>query len=122
MNAIRAERKVNIESGLDFYKNLRERRLAEKEALEQELSDVETQIKAREEEIRKENEARQRAYPTNLRQVEPHKGACEYYHCHGTLCGIPDPESDGCGQGATTESDLDCSQFFNSYLQEAGVY
>lgn len=122
LNALRAERKVNIESGLDFYKNLRERRLAEKAALEQELSDVQAEISAREEAIRKENEARQRAFPTSLRLVEPHQGACEYYHCHGTLCGIPDPAQNACGHGATTETDYDCSQFFNSYLEEAGVY
>ncbi|MEK7613677.1 MAG: hypothetical protein AAB439_02265 [Patescibacteria group bacterium] len=120
LNALRAERKVNIESGLDFYKNLRERRLAEKEALEQELHDVEAKIRAREEQIRKENEARQRAFPTALHLAKPDK--CAYYHCHGTICGIPDPAQNECGQGATTEGDFDCKQFFNSYLQEAGVY
>lgn len=120
LNALRAERKVNIEASLDFYENLRERREAEKAALEKELRDVEAKIKARLEQIRKENEARQRAYPTSLHQAKPDK--CDYYHCHGMLCGMPDPEGDGCGHGATTEDDVDCSKFFNSYLKEAGVY
>lgn len=122
LNALRAERKVHIEASLDFYSDMRARREAEKAELQAELRDVEAKIQARLEQIRKENEARQRAYPTSLRQVEPHKGACDYYHCHGMLCGKPDPESDGCGQGATTEDDVDCSKFFDSYLKEAGVY
>lgn len=120
LNALRAERKVNIESALDFYKNLRERRNAEKTTLEQELRAVEAKIQARLEQIRKENEARQRTYPTTLRHAKPDK--CEYYHCHGTLCGMPDPAQDACGHGATSEEDIDCKKFFDSYLQEAGVY
>lgn len=119
LNALRAERKVNIESSLDFYKNLRQRREAEKTALEQELRDVQTKIQARLNEIAKENQARERKYPTNLRLSGPDK--CKYYHCHGTLCGIPDPEQDGCGHGATTEDDLSCKKFLDSYLNEAGV-
>ncbi len=120
LNALRAERKVNIESSLDFYENLRERREGEKTTLEKELRDVEAKINARLEQIRKENEARQRAFPTALHLAKPDK--CDYYHCHGTLCGIPDPAQDGCGQGATTEGDVDCKKFFDSYLREAGVY
>lgn len=119
LNALRAERKVNIESSLDYYKNLRQRREAEKATLEQELSDVQVKIQARLDEIAKENQMRQQKFPTSLRLSGPDK--CKYYHCHGTLCGIPDPEQDGCGQGATTENDLDCKLFLNSYLQEAGV-
>lgn len=119
LNALRAERKVNIESGLDFYKNLRERRGGEKATLEQELRDIEAKINERLEQIKKENEKRQRTFPTALHQAKPDK--CEYYHCHGMLCGIPDPQQDSCGHGATTESDIDCSKFFDSYLQEAGV-
>jgi prefoldin subunit 5 len=120
LNALRAERKVNIEASLEFYKDMRARREKEMADLQQELRDITAKIKAREDQIRKENEARQRAFPTALHQAKPDK--CAYYHCHGTLCGKPDPEGDGCGQGATTEDDIDCSKFFNSYLKEAGVY
>lgn len=120
LNALRAERKVHIEASLDFYENLRERREAEKTALERELRDVQSKINARLEQIRKENEARQRAFPTSLHQSKPDK--CAYYHCHGMLCGIPDPAQDSCGHGATTEDDVDCKKFFDSYLREAGVY
>lgn len=119
LNALRAERKVNIESSLDFYKNLRERREAEKTTLEQELGDVQAKIQARLDQIAKENEARQRAFPTALHLSKPDK--CDYYHCHGMLCGMPDPAQDSCGHGATTEDDIDCKKFFDSYLQEAGV-
>lgn len=119
LNALRAERKVNIESSLDFYKNLRERREAEKSKLEQELSEVQAKIQARLDEIARENQKRQQKYPTSLRLAGPDK--CKYYHCHGTLCGIPDPAQDACGHGATTESDVDCKLFFDSYLNEAGM-
>lgn len=119
LNALRAERKVNIESALEFYENLRERREGEQAALEAELRDVEAAIQARTEHIRKENEARERAFPTSLRLAKPDK--CDYYHCHGTLCGMPDPAADECGHGVTTENDLTCSLFFDSYLKEAGV-
>lgn len=121
LNALRAERKVSIESALEFYENLRTRREAEKAALEQELSDVQAQIAARLAQIQKENEARQRAFPTALNLVEPHGGACDYYHCHGVLCGKQDPAPNACGHGSTTQGDTDCSQFFRSYLQAAGV-
>ncbi|MEK7530851.1 MAG: hypothetical protein AAB573_03200 [Patescibacteria group bacterium] len=120
LNALRAERKVNIESALDFYKNLRERRDAEKATLEKELSDVQAKIQARVDQINKENEARQRAFPTALHLAKPDE--CAYYHCHGVLCGMSDPAPGACGQGATTEDDIDCKKFFDSYLQEAGVY
>ena len=119
LNALRAERKVNIESSLDFYKNLRERREAEKATLEQELRDVQAKIEARLNQIAKENEARGRAFPTALHLAKPDK--CAYYHCHGMLCGVPDPAPNECGQGATTESDVSCKEFFDSYLKEAGV-
>jgi hypothetical protein len=119
LNALRAERKVSIEQALEYYKNLKARREAEKAALEQELSEVQAAIAARLAQIQKENEARQRAFPTNIHLSKPDK--CEYYHCHGTLCGMPDPVQDGCGHGTTTQEDTDCSEFLENYLRAAGV-
>lgn len=119
LNALRAERKVSIESSLEFYKNLLSRREAEKAALEQELSAVQARIAARLSQIQKENEARQRAFPTNVHLSKPDR--CEYYHCHGVLCGRPDPMTDGCGHGATSPDDVDCKQFIKSYLEAAGA-
>jgi|GEM_PF-2004571 len=119
LNALRAERKVAIESTLEFYQNLLGRREAEKTTLEQELRSIEAQIRARLAEIDKENDARRRNFPTNLHLSKP--DACAYYHCHGMLCGRPDPAQDGCGQGSTSQEDLDCKLFFDSYLQAAGV-
>lgn len=119
LNALRAERKVAIESSLEFYNNLLARRVAEKAALESELADVNAQIAARLAQIQKENEARQRAYPTALHLAKPDK--CAYYHCHGVMCGISDPAHDSCGHGVTTEDDVDCKQFFEAYLQAAGA-
>jgi hypothetical protein len=119
LNALRAERKVAIESALEFYRNLLARRQAEKAALEKELSDLQAQIAARLSQIQKENEARQRAFPTYVHQAHPDE--CDYYHCHGVLCGRADPDPHGCGHGATTESDVDCTEFIKSYLQAAGV-
>ncbi|MBY0539155.1 hypothetical protein K2P56_01805 [Patescibacteria group bacterium] len=118
LNALRAERKVAIEASLDFYNKLLARREAEKTALQEELADVNAKIQARLEQIRKENEARQRAFPTSLRLAKPDE--CEYYHCHGLLCGKPDPAPNKCGHGSTEESDIDCKKFFDSYLQSAG--
>jgi hypothetical protein len=119
LNALRAERKVAIESALEFYEKLLSRKQAEKSALEQELRDVEGKIRQRLEQINKENEARQRNFPTALHLAKPDK--CAYYHCHGLLCGKPDPAQDGCGQGSTTQDDVDCKKFFDSYLKAAGV-
>lgn len=119
LNALRAERKVAIETSLEFYKNLRARKQAEKDTLEQELRDVEAKIQERLNQINKENEARQRNFPTSLHLAKPDK--CDYYHCHGTLCGIPDPAGDACGHGSTVQTDLDCKQFVNEYLKAAGV-
>jgi hypothetical protein len=119
LNALRAERKVAIESSLEFYKNMLTKRQGEKASLEQELSDVEAKIKARLEEIKKENVERQRNFPTTLHQSKP--DACAYYHCHGMICGIPDPAPHECGQGATTQSDIECKQFFEAYLKAAGA-
>lgn len=121
LNALRAERKVNLESIVDFYKKLIERKQAEKAELEQELKDVNAKIKARLDEINRENAARQQKFPTALHLAKPESGGCEYYHCHGLICGLPDPAPNACGQGATTQEDVDCKQFFNSYLQAAGV-
>jgi prefoldin subunit 5 len=119
LNALRAERKVSIESSLEFYKNMLTKRQAEKTALEQELREVQAKIQARLNQINKENEARQRAFPTSLHLAKPDK--CDYYHCHGMLCGKPDPAGDECGHGSTVQTDVDCKQFFNAYLQAAGV-
>ncbi len=119
LNAKRAERKVSIELSLEFYNNLLARREAEKAKLEQELSDVQAKIAARLAQIEQENAERQRKYPTNIHQSRPDK--CEYYHCHGVLCGRPDPVTDGCGHGSTTPDDVDCSQFMKAYLKAAGV-
>ncbi|MBS3903604.1 MAG: hypothetical protein KGZ30_04520 [Anaplasmataceae bacterium] len=120
LNALRAERKVAIESSLEFYKKLLERKQAEKAALEQELRDVQAKIQARLNQIKKENEARQRAFPTALHLAKPEASGCAYYHCHGLICGRPDPAPNNCGQGATTQSDTECKQFFDAYLKAAG--
>ncbi len=118
LNAKRAERKVSIEQSLEFYNNLLARRQAEKAALEKELSDLQAQIAARLAEIERENAERRRNFPTNIHQSKPDK--CEYYHCHGVLCGRPDPMTDGCGHGSTTQDDVDCKQFIKAYLKAAG--
>lgn len=118
LNALRAERKVSIEFALDFYENLLARREAEKATLEQELSDVQAKIAARLAQIQKENEARQRNFPTNVHLSRPDK--CAYYHCHGVLCGRPDPVTDGCGHGSTTQDDVDCKKFIKAYIEAAG--
>ena len=119
LNALRAERKVAIESTLEFYNNLLVRRTAEKTALENELRDVQAKIQARLEQIRKENEARQRNFPTALHQAKP--DSCAYYHCHGVICGRQDPDPHGCGQGSTTQDDTECKNFIDSYLKAAGA-
>lgn len=119
LNALRAERKVALESALEFYQNMLARREAEKAALEQELRDVQAKINARLEQIRKENEARQRNFPTAIHLAKPDE--CGYYHCHGMLCGRPDPAPQGCGHGATTQDDTECKKFFDSYLKAAGA-
>lgn len=94
LNALRAQRKVAIETSLEFYRNLLTRKQAEKASLEQELRDVEAQIRARLDYIAKENAARQRSFPTALHLAHPDE--CEYYHCHGVLCGRADPDPHGC--------------------------
>ncbi len=119
LNALRAQRKVSIETTLDFYQNLLARKQAEKSTLEQELQDVQARIHARLNQIKKENEARARKFPTALHMAKPDK--CAYYHCHGMICGRPDPAPDGCGQGSTAPTDTECKQFMNAYLQAAGV-
>ncbi len=119
LNALRAERKVGIESTLEFYKNLLGRKQAEKAALEQELRDVQSKIAARLAELNKENDARRKNFPTDLHQAKPDK--CDYYHCHGMLCGRPDPAQDECGHGATTEADVDCKLFIDAYLKAGGA-
>ncbi len=118
LNALRAERKVSIESSLEFYRNLLKRREAEKAELERELSETQAKIAARLAQIAKENEARQRNFPTYVHLSKPDE--CKYYHCHGVLCGRPDPAQDGCGHGTTTESDTECKQFIKAYLKAAG--
>lgn len=119
LNALRAERKVAIESALAFYEKLRERKQAEKATLEEELRTIEANIKERLAEIEQENAERKRKFPTALHLAGPDE--CAYYHCHGTLCGVPDPDPAGCGQGATTQDDTQCTQFLNSYYKEAGI-
>lgn len=119
LNALRGERKANIQSAIDFYKSLIERKQSEKTSREGELGDVQAKISERLSQIQKENEDRQRNYPTALHQAKPDK--CDYYHCHGMLCGMPDPEGDGCGHGATSEEDVDCKMFMEKYFEAAGV-
>ncbi len=119
LNALRAERKLAIEAALEFYQNLIARRETEKAALEKELADLQTQIAARLNQIQKENEARQRNFPTNIHQSKP--DTCKYYHCHGVLCGRPDPAPGACGHGPTAPADTECKEFFKAYLKAAGV-
>lgn len=119
LNALRGQRKANIQSAIDFYKSLIQRKQAEKVLLEKELRDVQAQIAARMKQIQKENADRQRKYPTALHQAKPDE--CAYYHCHGTLCGISDPDPHGCGHGSTTQDDVDCKAFTNAYLKAAGT-
>lgn len=119
LNALRGQRKASIRSAIDYYRNLIARKQTEKASLEKELHDVEAKIAARQSEIQRENQERQRKYPTTLHQSKPDK--CAYYHCHGMLCGIPDPIPDGCGHGSTTQGDIDCKLFIDSYLKAAGV-
>ena len=119
INALRAERKVAIESSLEFYRGLLRRREAEKAELEQELQNVQARIAARLAEIERENAARQRNFPTNVHLSKPDE--CGYYHCHGFLCGRPDPAPNGCGHGSTSQGDVDCKQFIKAYLKAAGA-
>jgi len=121
LNALRAERKVAIESSLDFYENLLTRKEGEKAALQEELRDIEAKIKARLDYIKKENEARQRSFRTSVHLAKPESGGCEYYHCHGLLCGRSDPAPQACGHGATTQDDTECKKFIDLYLEAAGV-
>lgn len=119
LNAKRAERKIALEASLEFYNGLLARRQAEKDALEKELADVQAKIAARLAQIQKENAARQRNFPTYVHLAEPDE--CGYYHCHGVLCGRPDPKQNGCGHGTTTQDDVECKQFIKAYLKAAGV-
>ena len=119
LNALRAERKVSIEFSLEYYEGLLSRREAEKAELEQELSNVQARIAARLAEIQGENDARQRSFPTAVHLSSPDE--CEYYHCHGVLCGKPDPAQNGCGHGTTTEGDAECKEFIKLYLKAAGA-
>lgn len=110
----------DIRGKIDFLKAYSDRKKAEKSRLENELSEINAKIAARLGQIQKENEQRQSTYPTSMHQAKPDK--CAYFHCHGTLCGIPDPDPHGCGQGPTTEDDTFCKQFLKSYLNARGVY
>ncbi len=121
LNALRAERKVAIESTLDFYEDLLARKQTEKSTLEQEARDVAAKIQARLNQIKKENEARAQKYPTAIHLAKPEAGGCAYYHCHGMMCGKPDPAGDACGHGSTEQTDVDCKLFFDAYLKAAGV-
>lgn len=117
INALRGERKASLEFSLDYYDRLIERKQAEKERLETELSDTEDQIQARLSEIERENQMRAQRYPTNVRLAGPDE--CKFFHCHGTLCGIPDPNVNGCGHGVAPETDLNCEAFIDAFI-EAG--
>lgn len=119
LNAKRAERKIALEASIEFYEGLIGRRQAEKAALEKELADVNAQIAARLAQIEAENAERRRKFPTRIHQSKPDE--CGYYHCHGVLCGRPDPKQDGCGHGSTTPDDVDCMKFFDAYLEAAGM-
>lgn len=119
LNALRGERKMNIETQIEFYENLSNRKKSEKENLQSELKEVNAKIQERLNQIKKDNEARQRAFPTRIHISGPDK--CEYFHCHGTLCGKQDPAPNECGHGATTQGDAGCKEFFNKYLEAAGI-
>jgi hypothetical protein len=119
LNALRGQRKESIQSALDFYKSLISRKQEEQASRKQELADVQAKIAARQNQIQKDNEERQRKYPTAVHQAKP--DTCAYYHCHGMLCGIPDPDPHGCGQGSTSPSDTDCKAFIDAYLKAAGA-
>lgn len=119
LNALRGQRKASIQSAIDFYQNLVDRKQTEKSSIEQELKDVQAKIEERLNQIQKENQERQRNYPTALHQSKPDE--CKYYHCHGTLCGIPDPKPSACGHGTTSEQDVDCKAFVDAYLKAAGA-
>ena len=110
----------DLRGRVDYLNSYRDRKKAEKARLEDELRDVNAKIAARLSQIQKENEARQRAFPTYLHLAKP--DACAYFHCHGVICGIQDPEPHGCGQGPTKEEDVDCKMFMRSYLNARGVY
>ncbi len=109
-----------IRGKIDFLKAYSDRKKAEKSRLETELGEINAKIAARLSQIQKENAERQSTYPTTIHQSRPDK--CAYFHCHGVLCGIPDPDPDGCGQGPTSEDDKSCKQFLKSYLNARGVY
>ena len=119
INAKRAERKLALEASLEFYGNMLARREAEKSALRAELADVNARIAARLAHIEQENAARRRAFPTAVHLAKPDE--CGYYHCHGVLCGRPDPAPNGCGHGSTTQDDVNCSTFIKAYLRAAGA-
>lgn len=119
LNAKRAERKIALEASRDFYSDLLARRQAEKAALEQELKDVQAKLASRLAQIERENAARRRKYPTMVHLAHPDE--CGYYHCHGVLCGRPDPKPDGCGHGTTTQDDVGCAKFMEAYLNAAGT-
>jgi|CXWL01.1.fsa_nt_gi uncharacterized protein YdcH (DUF465 family) len=109
----------DIGDQIEFLRSYINRKKEDKPNLQSELDEVTEKITARETYIKKENEARQRAFPTKIHISKPDK--CEYFHCHGTLCGKKDPAPDSCGHGATTEDDKECKKFFDSYLKAAGV-
>lgn len=110
----------DISEKIDFLKAYSDRKKVEKSRLEDELKEINAKIADRLSQIQKENAERQRTYPTSMHQAKPDK--CAYFHCHGMMCGIPDPDPHGCGQGPTTEDDISCTQFLKSYLNARGVY
>lgn len=118
LNALRGERKVLIEQSLEYYDNLIDRKQNEKTGLAEELRSIETKIQERIAELEQENQRRAQTYPTSVHLAGPDE--CKYYHCHGILCGIPDPNMNGCGHGVTTESDTNCEAFVEAFI-EAGA-
>lgn len=121
LNALRGQRKESIRSAMEYYENLIEKKEAQKARLQQELGDVQAKIAARLSEIQKENAERQSKYPTAVHLAKPEPDGCAYYHCHGTLCGISDPDPTHCGQGPTTQDDIDCKQFIKALMNAAGA-
>lgn len=115
LNALRGERKVSIEQSLEYYDNLIDRKQNEKTELEDELRDTENKIQERMAELERENQMRAQKYPTNVRLAGPDE--CKFFHCHGTICGIPDPNVNGCGHGVAPETDVNCEAFIEAFIK-----
>lgn len=117
--AARGVKAKDIRDQIEFLKSFVNRKKEDKSNLQSDLYEANEKIKARENYIKKENEARRKAFPTALHVAKPDE--CEYFHCHGVLCGRKDPAPDACGHGPTTEDDIGCKKFIDSYLKAAKV-